>query len=161
MDRERVIHPIDPTYSEDSKILILGSFPSVKSRETGYFYGHPQNRFWKVLAALYDEDVPAGNEEKKAFLLKHNIAVWDVIRECTLKGSSDSSIQDAIPNDLSEIVQHSRISRIFCNGTTAYRLFQKYQKDICDIEVTLLPSTSAANASYSLERLQEKWKIIL
>ena len=156
-----MIHPIDPTYSEESEILILGSFPSVRSRETGYFYGHPQNRFWKVLAALFNEEVPLGNDEKKAFLLRHHIAVWDVIRECSLSGSSDSSIRDVVPNDLKEIIHHSRISRIYCNGTTAYRLFQKYQKDLSGIKVFLLPSTSAANAAYSLERLKEKWKIIL
>ena len=122
MREESIVHPIPPLYDENCKILILGSFPSVKSREAMFFYGHPQNRFWKLMAALFEEAYPQTIEEKKALVLKHHIAMWDTIRSCTITGSSDSSIKDVVPNDLSVILDNSRVERIFCNGATSYRL---------------------------------------
>ena len=111
-----IIHPIPPVFDADSRILILGSFPSVKSRESCFFYGHPQNRFWKLLARLRKEDIPSSVEEKKAFLLRNHIAVWDTIHSCSIEGSSDSSIRDVIPNDLASILDHASIQAIYTNG---------------------------------------------
>ncbi|MBQ1453771.1 MAG: DNA-deoxyinosine glycosylase, partial [Ruminococcus sp.] len=121
-----IIHPIPPLYDENSRALILGSFPSVKSREAMFFYGHPQNRFWKLMALLFDADVPSTVEEKKRLVLSHGIAMWDTIHSCTITGSSDSSIKDVVPNDLSVILNNSRVKRIFCNGAASHRLYQKY-----------------------------------
>ena len=150
----RIEHPIKPIYDEYSEILILGSFPSVKSREYGFFYGHPQNRFWKVLAAIYNEGTPETNEEKKEFLLRNHIALWDVIASCEITGSADSSIKNAVPNDLNEILSSANIRAIFTNGKTADKLYRKYnsRKAVC------LPSTSPANAAWRLEKLTEYWK---
>ena len=122
-----VVHPIPPVYRADSRILILGSFPSVKSRETGFFYGHPQNRFWKVTAAVCGEEVPQTVEEKKAFLLRNHIAVWDVIASCVITGSSDASIRDVVPNPLQDILECADIRQIYCNGATAWKYYRKYQ----------------------------------
>lgn len=123
-----VVHPIPPVYRADSRILILGSFPSVKSRETGFFYGHPQNRFWKVTAAVCGEEVPQTVEEKKAFLLRNHIAVWDVIASCVITGSSDASIRDVVPNPLQDILECADIRQIYCNGATAWKYYRKYQE---------------------------------
>ena len=155
-----IIHPIPPLYDESSRVLILGSFPSVKSREAMFFYGHPQNRFWKLMALLFDADVPSTVEEKKRLVLSHGIAMWDTIHSCTITGSSDSSIKDVVPNDLSVILNNSRVKRIFCNGAASHRLYQKYIYPINNIPAQKLPSTSPANAAWSLERLAEEWKII-
>ena len=122
-------HTIEPVYNEHSKILILGSFPSVKSREANFFYGHPQNRFWRVVSAVMGEECPKTIAEKKEFLLRNRIAVWDVIASCDIEGSSDSSIKNVTPNDLSKIYVKSEIKKIFTNGNTAYKLFLKYNKD--------------------------------
>jgi hypoxanthine-DNA glycosylase len=122
------VHPIPPVYRADSRILILGSFPSVKSRETGFFYGHPQNRFWKVTAAVCGEEVPQTVEEKKAFLLRNHIAVWDVIASCVITGSSDASIRDVVPNPLQDILECADIRQIYCNGATAWKYYRKYQE---------------------------------
>lgn len=143
------IHPIPPIYDENSKILVLGSFPSVKSREENFYYGHPQNRFWKVLSAVYNEPVPLSVEEKKRFLYKHGIALWDVIASCEIEGSADSSIRNA------------DIQRIFLNGRTTEKYFDKYLRRSIDITAECLPSTSPANAAWPLERLAAAWKIIL
>ena len=151
-------HPIPPVFDNNSRILILGSFPSVKSRETGFFYGHPQNRFWKVLSYRANEELPESVEEKKAFLLRNRIAVWDVIASCTIAGSSDSSIRDAVPNDLSVILDHARISRVFCNGNTSYTLYVKYLQNKTGYTAQKLPSTSPANAAWKMEQLCEAWK---
>lgn len=160
-------HEISPVYDEHSRILILGSFSSVKSREVRFFYGHPQNRFWRVLAALFGGGekgfaagaiVPGTLEEKRAFLLAHKIAVWDVIASCEIRGSSDQSIRNAVPNDLSPILEAADICQIFCNGGTAYRLYQKYVKEKTGRAAVKLPSTSPANAACSLERLVELWR---
>lgn len=150
------IHNIEPVYNENSKILILGSFPSVKSREMQFFYGHPQNRFWKVLAMLTNEETPQTIPQKKDFLLRNKIAVWDVIQSCQITGSSDSSIKNAVPNDISVILKTADINQIFTNGGTAHKL---YQKHISNDDIKL-PSTSPANAAFSVERLVNEWSII-
>lgn len=155
-----IVHPIPPVYDSDSRILILGSFPSVRSREEAFFYGHPQNRFWKVLSAVYSCVVPMTTEEKKCFLLEHGIALWDVIASCDIVGSADSSIRNAVPNDLSRILQEANIRRIYLNGKTTEKVFNKYQRDQTAVEAVCLPSTSPANAAWSLERLAEQWSCI-
>jgi len=156
----QVIHEIPPIYNENSKILILGSFPSVKSREGQFFYHHPQNRFWKVLAAVTGQPVPGSVEEKKQFLLEQQIAVWDVIASCEIKGSSDSSIRNAVPNDLKPILETADIEQIYTNGATAYQLYQKYTFPATGRKAVKLPSTSPANAACTLDRLIEQWGII-
>lgn len=153
-------HPIKPVYDKNSKVLILGSFPSVKSREQMFFYGHPQNRFWKVLSAVFNVPVPNTVEEKREFLLSSQIAVWDVIASCEIIGSSDNSIKSVIPNDLTEILDCADIRRIFVNGKTAEKYYNKYIRNIIGQEAVCLPSTSPANATYSLDKLIEKWKEI-
>lgn len=155
-----ITHPIPPLFNEDSEILILGSFPSVKSREVGFFYGHKQNRFWKVISALCGVPVVQTIEEKTELVLSHKIALWDVIASCEIKGSADSSVTNAVPNDLSIILDNSNIKRIFTNGRTAYNLYNKHIKEKTGIEAVYLPSTSPANASKSLDKLCEEWKII-
>mgnify|MGYP001025769308 FL=1 len=158
---EKIEHPIPPLYNEASKILILGSFPSVKSREGRFFYHHPQNRFWKVLAAVLHQPEPQTIGEKQAFLLGNHIAVWDVIASCTIEGSSDSSIRDVTPNDLSVILRHAHISQIFCNGGTSYNYYKKYQEPATNIPAIRLPSTSPANAAWTLPKLTDAWSSIL
>lgn len=153
-------HPIQPVYDKDSRILILGSFPSVKSREEGFFYGHPQNRFWKVLAALYAENAPSTIVEKEMLLRKNHIAVWDVIASCDIEGSSDSSIKNVVVNDLSDILGKGSIEHIFVNGKKAEQLYKKYLQPVIGREAVCLPSTSPANAAWSLDRLIEAWGII-
>lgn len=153
-----VSHTFLPVYDETSEILILGSFPSVKSREQGFYYGHPQNRFWKVLAALCDCEVPESIEEKKKMLLANHIAIWDVIDSCDIIGSSDSSIKNVIPADIPWLLQQTRITRIFANGKTAGSLYQRFAEQSTGRKALVLPSTSPANAAYSLERLTECWK---
>ena len=159
--RQRIEHPISPTFDENSTILILGSFPSVKTREYGYFYGHPQNRFWRVMAALYGEDIPEGREQRRAFLLRNGVAAWDVIASCTIVGSSDSSIRDVTVNDLRPILSGSRVERIFVNGKTAEKMYRRYTEPLLGITAVCLPSTSPANAAYSLERLIGEWRALI
>lgn len=154
------IHTIEPVYNSDSRVLILGSFPSVKSREQQFFYGHPQNRFWWVVAGVFDCPVPQNVPEKKALLLGHGIAVWDVIASCTISGSSDASIRDVVPNDISGILEAADIRKIYANGAKSYELYQKYIYPQTKREIEKLPSTSPANAAFSYERLLEAWKII-
>lgn len=156
---QRIIHPIPPYFDADSKILILGSFPSIKSREVEFFYGHPQNRFWRVISDAFGETAAVNNVEKIAFLRRHHIAVWDVIASCEITGSSDSSIQNVLPNDLQRIVDACHIGKIFTNGKTADKLYDKYFKNI-PIAKRCLPSTSPANARYSFEKLKDEWRII-
>ena len=158
---EHLVHPIPPLYNERSRVLILGSFPSVKSREAAFFYGHPQNRFWSVLAALFDAKVPQNIEEKTALVLQNHLALWDSIQSCDIVGSSDSSIQNAVPNDLSPILQTADIRAIFCNGGVSFSLYEKYIKPKTNIAAIKLPSTSPANAAWSKQRLTEAWKIII
>ena len=150
-------HNIPPVYDKNSKILILGSFPSVKSREAQFFYGHPQNRFWKVLSAVLGCECPVTTKEKKAMLLSHNIAVWDVIGSCEITGSSDASIRAVVPNDIAGLVAKTSITHIFTNGATSSNMYKRYCCNRVGIEAVRLPSTSPANASYSLEKLTAEW----
>lgn len=154
-------HPIEPVYDCSSKILILGSFPSVKSRENMFFYGHPQNRFWKVIAAVLERPIPETIEEKRGLLLSSNIALWDVIASCDITGSADSSIKNVVPNDLHRILDRADIQKIFVNGKTSEKYYNKYILDSIQREALCLPSTSPANAGWSLERLIDAWRIIL
>ena len=155
-----ISHPFPPLYNKDSKILILGSFPSVKSREQMFFYGHPQNRFWMVVSSVFECDVPETIEEKKQFLYKNGIALWDVIASCEITGSSDSSIRNVRVNDLSEILKETNIRQIFVNGRTAEKYFKKYVKAQIKRDAICLPSTSPANATWTVKRLIEKWEVI-
>ncbi len=153
-------HPIKPVYDSNSKILILGSFPSVKSREQVFFYAHPQNRFWKVASAVFEKPTPQTIEEKQQFLLDVKIALWDVIASCDIDKSSDSSIKNVVINDLNVILDNADIEQIFVNGKTAEKYYNKYLKSIIKKEVVTLPSTSPANAAWSLDKLIETWKVI-
>ncbi|MEE0060681.1 MAG: DNA-deoxyinosine glycosylase [Acutalibacteraceae bacterium] len=155
-----VVHPIKPVYNEESRFLILGSFPSVKSREEKFFYAHSQNRFWKVLSAVLEVPVPETIAEKKELLLSSKIALWDVVYQCEIVGSSDSSIKQVVPSNLQEIFDCAHIEKIFLNGKTAEKYYNKYQCHLVDKDAICLPSTSSANAMYTLERLVDKWKII-
>lgn len=154
-------HNIPPLFDQNCEILILGSFPSQKSREAQFFYGHPQNRFWLVLSAVLGVKPPQSIEEKRQMLLSNKIALWDVIKSCEIVGSSDSSIKNVITNDISGILEKSNIKRIFVNGKTAEKYYDKYILNITQISAIVLPSTSPANAAYSLERLIDEWKVIL
>jgi len=158
---EQVKHSFEPVFDENSRILILGTFPSVKSREQNFYYGHPQNRFWKLIAALTDWKMPETIEEKKEMLLKNHIAIWDVIESCEIIGSSDSSIRNVVPADLNRVLSTAPIQTIYANGTKAYELYEKYARPITGRPIEKLPSTSPANAAWQLERLKEAWKIIL
>ena len=155
-----IVHPIDPVFDTNSRILILGSFPSVKSRESGFFYGHPQNRYWKVLSAVFEEECPETIPEKKAFLLRNHIAAWDVIHSCEITGSSDSSIRNVTVNDLGMILRAAAIREIYVNGKTAEKMYRKYTEPVLGRPCTVLPSTSPANAAWNLERLTEAWRVI-
>ena len=155
---ENIVHPIPPFYDADSKILILGSFPSVKSRQQMFFYGHPQNRFWKVMAAVFSDEIPQTISEKKRFLAKNHIALWDVIGSCEIKGSSDASISNVIPNDLTGILTDANIRSIIVNGKTADKYYRKFIRPAIGREAVCLPSTSPANAAWSVDRLVEEWK---
>ncbi len=161
IEYQHIVHPFGPLYDEKAEILILGSLPSVKSREQQFFYGHPQNRFWKLIASLYGVPAPETIEEKKALILDHHIALWDTIYSCDIKGSSDSSIRNAVPTDLKTVVDSSRITRVFCNGKTSGKYYHKYQEKVLGIPAEELPSTSPANAAWTMERLMEAWSVIL
>ena len=160
MISQRQQHPIPPLYDAESRILILGSFPSVKSREGQFFYHHPQNRFWKVLAAVFGEPVPVTVTEKSAFLHAHHIALWDVIGSCEIAGSSDSSIRCVEPNDLSPIFAAAQIGRVYCNGSTSWQYYKKYTEARIGVPAIPLPSTSPANAAWTLDKLTEAWSVI-
>ncbi|MCR4749102.1 MAG: DNA-deoxyinosine glycosylase [Lachnospiraceae bacterium] len=155
--KQHIIHPIPAYYDNGSRILILGSFPSVKSREQMFFYGHPRNRFWKVIAQVFGDEVPKSISDKKAFLSKYHIALWDVIGACDIEGSSDASIENVIANDLSKILDRSDIKGIFVNGRTAEKYYIKYTEKEVHKKAVCLPSTSPANAAWSLERLVTVW----
>ena len=154
------VHPIAPVFDKDSKVLILGSFPSVRSREEGFFYGHPQNRFWKVTSQIFGEELPVTIDEKKAFLIRNHIALWDVIGSCEIDGSSDSSIRDVTVNDLSVILDVADIRAIFLNGKKAEQYYLKYLFPVLKRDAVCLPSTSPANAAWNLDKLADAWKII-
>lgn len=156
---KRIMHTFEPVYDEHSKILILGSLPSVRSREEGFYYGHPQNRFWRVLSSLLGRAEPENMtiEDKKKMLLENGIAIWDVIASCDIIGSSDSTIRNAQPAPVGKILSDSNIDQIFANGRTAQRLYEKYIYPDTEREIIPLPSTSPANAAWSLERLTAYW----
>lgn len=157
---KRIEHTFYPVFDKNSTILILGSLPSVKSRDDGFYYAHPQNRFWKVIAGIYDCEVPTTIVDKKNMLLQYNIAIWDVIQSCDIIGSSDSSIKNVVPADLSIIRKQSNIKRVYANGKTAGKLYRKFTQAQTGMEIIELPSTSPANAAFNLERLMEQWKKI-
>jgi len=156
-----VTHTFLPVYNQKSRVLVLGSFPSVKSREQKFYYGHPRNRFWKVIAGLTGAFVPQTIEEKTQLLLEHHIAVWDVIASCDIIGSSDSSIKNVVVNDFSQVLKQSSIHTIYANGTKAYDLYCRYAKEDTGKEIVKLPSTSPANAAWNLDRLCRAWKVVV
>ena len=153
-------HPFPPLYDKDSEILILGSFPSVKSREQNFFYGHPQNRLWKVTSGIFGCVEPVTIDEKREFLHSNHIALWDVIASCNIIGSSDSSISDVVANDLSEILGSANIRQIFVNGKTAEKYYNKYTFEKTNRKAICIPSTSPANAAWSVESLIDAWSVI-
>ena len=155
-----IVHPLEPVFDASSRVLLLGTMPSPKSREAGFYYAHPQNRFWKVLAAVLDCPVPQTIPEKQAMLHANHIALWDVIASCDIEGSSDSSIKNAVPNDLTPILTTADIRQIYCNGATSHRLYQKYLAPLTGRDAVKLPSTSPANAAWQLERLTQEWTCI-
>ena len=157
---QRIQHPFGPLFCPESRILILGSFPSVKSREQNFFYGHPQNRFWKVIAALFDRPVPASIPEKKELILSHGLALWDSIASCVITGSSDASIREVRANDLRIILDSSPIEKIYCNGRKSHEMYNRYILPVLGREASCLPSTSPANAQWSLEKLTAAWAVI-
>jgi hypoxanthine-DNA glycosylase len=158
---ERLAHPFGPLFDKRSRVLILGSFPSVKSREQQFFYGHPQNRFWPLIAALFGAAVPRTIPEKKALILDNGLALWDSIASCEIRGSSDASIRNAEPNDLRVILERCDIRQIYCNGKTSHALYRRWIEARIGREAQCLPSTSPANAAWSMERLLEAWAVIL
>ena len=153
-----VVHPFPPVADAACGVLILGSFPSVKSREEGFFYGHPRNRFWPLMAALLGENAPQSIPEKKAMLLRHHIALWDVIASCEITGSSDSSVKNAVPVNIAQVTELCRLERVYCNGALAAKLYHRYLEDKVGLPATALPSTSPANAAFSMVRLREAWR---
>ena len=161
MEYEHIVHSFEPVYDKASEILILGTLPSVKSRENNFYYGHKQNRFWKVLATLLKEPVPHTIEEKKAMLLAHRIALWDVIASCDIIGSSDSSIKNVVANDIGRVLSKAPIRQIFVNGQTAFKLYKKYVLPETGVMPVCLPSTSPANAAWNMEKLTEAWQVIV
>lgn len=161
MVRERAVHPFAPVWDAQCRVLVLGSFPSVRSREVGFYYGHPQNRFWRVMERLFDQPVPPEPDGRRAYILSHGVALWDVLAACDITGSSDASIRRAVPNDIPALLARGGVERIFCNGQRAYALYMRYLDAACNLPVKALPSTSAANAAWSLERLTDAWRTIL
>lgn len=158
---EHIIHSIEPVFDAESRVLILGTMPSPKSREVQFYYGHPQNRFWRVLASVLGEELPQSVPEKKAMLLRHRIALWDVLAECEITGASDSSIRNPVANDLSVILDHAPVQAVFTTGATAWKLYTRLQKPHTGIEAVRLPSTSPANCAVKMEALTEAYKAIL
>lgn len=159
METVHVVHPFPPLFSAESRILVLGSFPSIKSREQGFFYGHRQNRFWPMLARVYGEPVPdwADIPAKKALALSHSLALWDTIYACDITGSSDASVQNAVPIDIARITSAAPIERVLCNGSLSGRLYQRHLEPVTGIPALVMPSTSPANAAVSLDELIRRW----
>ena len=158
---ERVQHPFQPIVDEECHILILGSFPSVKSREDGFYYAHPQNRFWRMLAAVYEEETPTDIPAKQKFLLRHHIALWDVIASCEIEGSADASVKEAVPVEIEQIIKVAKIAKVLCNGKLAAKLYHQYLEPCVCIKAISLPSSSPANAAFSIEKLVETWRAAL
>ena len=157
----RVVHPLAPVFDERSRVLILGTMPSPTSRETGFYYNHPQNRFWKVLAALFDEPAPSTNEAKEALARAHGIALWDVLAACSIEGAADGTIAECEPNDIAWLLRQAPIQAVFCTGAKATELYRRYCEPAANMACTRLPSTSPANASVSLAQLIEAYRQIL
>lgn len=156
---QRISHGFDPVYDERSRVLVLGSFPSVLSRVNDFYYGNPQNRFWRVVAACTGEEAPPSGDiaAKRALLLRHGIALWDVIDRCDIKGSSDASIRNVVPANVSLVTDAAPIEAVLCNGATAGRLYRRWLEPLTGMPAEVLPSTSPANAAWSLERLRVRW----
>lgn len=160
MNELHVVHPFEPVFDSRSRILVLGSLPSVLSRENRFYYGHPQNRFWRVLAAVFAEPTPETIDDKTAMLLRNGVALWDAVAECDIVGSSDASIKNVRPTDLARIFDACAIKAVFANGRTAAKYYDRYQKPLYGRPITALPSTSPANAAWSLERLCDAWSVL-
>lgn len=154
---QHVEHPFPPVVDQHSRILILGSFPSVASRDEGFFYGHPRNRFWPMLADIFAEEFPISISDRQAIILRHHLALWDVIVSCDINGSSDASIRNAVAINVQQVLDHASIQRIICNGALAGKIYQRHLQSITGIEAIVLPSTSPANAAWSLARLTAAW----
>ena len=162
MEQETIIHTISPVYDSGSRVLLLGTMPSPKSREAGFFYGHPQNRMWPVLASLFGEETPQGSDARRDFLLRHHIAMWDVLKSCTIRGADDGSIRDPEPNDLGPLLAQAPIAAIFTTGKKAHTLYNKYILPKTRLEAVALPSTSPANCRYeTLETLKTAYRVLL
>lgn len=153
-----MVHPFAPVVDGDCHTLILGSFPSVKSREEGFYYGHPQNRFWRVLAAIFQEPLPGEIEAKRTLLLRHHLALWDVIASCELTGSSDASVRSVSAVDITQVTDRADITRVICNGKLSGKLYERHLRPLTGVEAIVLPSTSPANAAWSLDRLTAAWR---
>lgn len=160
-DSQFVYHPFEPVYDASSRVLILGTMPSVQSRQNSFYYGHPQNRFWPLLALLFDEPVPLSTGEKTALLLKHHLALWDVLQQCRIQRSADRSIRDAVVNPIDQLLARCPIEAVFANGQTAGGLYRRRIEPVTHLPVTILPSTSPANARFSLDDLALRWQVIL
>lgn len=160
MQSQRIFHELEPVYDENSRVLILGSIPSPKSREMKFYYGHPQNRFWRTLAAVFDTDVPQTAEERREFVLTHHIALWDVLASCEIKGADDASIRRPQANDLTRITNYAPIGAIFCTGTKAYTFYNRFCKDTVGKDAILLPSTSPANCRISFATICDAYRTV-
>ena len=160
MEYTKVVHNIEPLFAPDSRVLILGSIPSPKSREQQFFYGHPQNRFWPVLAAVFGEDAPTTVGEKRALALRHHIAMWDTLHSCEIRGASDTSIKNPVANDLKRLIDQTAVHAVFCTGATSYKYYNRLCRAQTGIEAVCLPSTSPANAAWSKEKLVEAYRVI-
>ena len=158
---QRVRHPLEPVFDQRSRVLLLGTMPSPKSREVGFYYGHPRNRFWRVMAALFDEPVPESREEKTRMLLVHGVALWDVLAECSIEGASDGSISDCVPNDIAGLLEKAPIEAVFCTGSKAAQLYRRHCEPRAHVPCVQLPSTSPANAAMSLDALVQAYRQIL
>lgn len=160
MRYEHIEHGIPPVFNAESRVLILGTMPSPKSRENGFYYMHPQNRFWRVISTVLGEPLPTTNGERASLLLKNKIALWDTLAQCDIIGASDCSVKNAVPNDISVITDTADIKAIFTTGKTAYKYYCRFQQEKTGIEAICLPSTSPANARFGLDALIDEYKII-
>ena len=156
-----VTHLFEPVFNHESRVLILGTMPSPKSRELGFYYGHPRNRFWHVMADIFKEPYPETTQEKIAFCHRNHVAVWDVLKSCEISGADDNSIKNPVPNDMNEILSQAPIQAVFATGTKASTLYQKYCYPLTGIPIITLPSTSPANCGTSYEKLREAYLTIL
>lgn len=154
MERERIVHPLAPVFDGQSRALVLGTMPSPASRAAGFYYCHPQNRFWRVLAALWKSPMPETNKERATFALRHRIALWDVLATCEIAGASDASISNPQPNDLARVIDAVPIAAVFTTGSKASALYRKLcAPSFPGLPHVALPSTSSANARMRLDDL--------